>query len=104
MLNTDTIHVTHELLALLSEIDEFKGAWRALGTIASERLNALRRIATIERIGSSTRPRDQKTLRPDLMKFLMPIYFLEHSGKPSMMPETAFLRSSSYQNSQLAIV
>jgi hypothetical protein len=50
------------------------------------------------------RARHQKTLRPDLMKFLMPIYFLEHSGKPSMMPETAFLRSSSYQNSQLAIV
>jgi len=55
MLNTDTIHVTQELLALLSEIDEFKGAWRALGTIAPERLNALRRVATIESIGSSTR-------------------------------------------------
>jgi hypothetical protein len=52
MLNTDTIHVTQELLALLSEIDEFKGAWRALGTIAPERLNALRRVATIESIGS----------------------------------------------------
>jgi Fic family protein len=55
MLNTDTILVTQELLALLSEIDEFKGAWRALGTIAPERLNALRHIATIESIGSSTR-------------------------------------------------
>ena len=37
------------------EIDEFKGAWCALGTIAPERLNALRRVATIESIGSSTR-------------------------------------------------
>jgi Fic family protein len=55
MLNTDTILVTQELLALLSEIDEFKGAWRALGTIAPERLKALRRVATIESIGSSTR-------------------------------------------------
>ncbi|HVB55966.1 MAG TPA: Fic family protein [Candidatus Acidoferrales bacterium] len=55
MLNTDTIQVTQELLALLSEIDEFKGAWRALGTLAPERLNALRRVATIESIGSSTR-------------------------------------------------
>lgn len=55
MFNTDTIHVTQELLALLSEIDEFKGAWRALGTIAPERLNALRHVATIESIGSSTR-------------------------------------------------
>ena len=55
MFNTDTIHITPELLALLSEIDEFKGAWRALGSIAPERLNALRRVATIESIGSSTR-------------------------------------------------
>jgi Fic family protein len=54
-MKTDTIQITPELLALLSEIDEFKGAWRALGTIAPERLNALRHIATIESIGSSTR-------------------------------------------------
>jgi Fic family protein len=55
MLKTDTIQITPDLLALLSEIDEFKGAWRALGTLAPERLNALRRVATIESIGSSTR-------------------------------------------------
>lgn len=54
-MKTDTIQITHELLALLSEIDEFKGAWRALGTIAPERLRALRHVATIESIGSSTR-------------------------------------------------
>ncbi len=55
MINTNTIQVTQELLALLSELDEFKGAWRALSTIAPERLNALRHIATVESIGSSTR-------------------------------------------------
>lgn len=55
MIKIDTIQLTHELLALLSEIDEFKGAWRALGTLAPDRLKALRRIATIESIGSSTR-------------------------------------------------
>lgn len=54
-MNTDTIEITQELLAYLSEIDEFKGAWRALGTLAPERLKALRQIATIESIGSSTR-------------------------------------------------
>ena len=54
-MKTDSIHVTPELLSLLSEIDEFKGAWRLLGTLAPERLNALRRVATIESIGSSTR-------------------------------------------------
>jgi hypothetical protein len=38
-MKTETIQITHELLALLSEIDELKGAWRALGTLAPERLN-----------------------------------------------------------------
>ena len=55
MLKTGTIQITLEILALIAEIDEFKGAWRALGTLAPERLNALRRVATIESIGSSTR-------------------------------------------------
>lgn len=54
-LETDTLQITPEVLALVSEIDEFKGAWRALGTLAPERLSALRRVATIESIGSSTR-------------------------------------------------
>jgi Fic family protein len=49
------LQITPELLTLVAEIDEFKGAWRALGTLAPERLSALRRVATIESIGSSTR-------------------------------------------------
>jgi Fic family protein len=55
MLNSDTIHITPEILNLIARIDEFKGAWRALGTLAPDRLSALRRVATIESIGSSTR-------------------------------------------------
>ena len=55
MFKTNTLKITHEFLALISEIDEFKGAWRALGTLAPERLLALRHVATIESIGSSTR-------------------------------------------------
>jgi Fic family protein len=55
MLRTDTITITPELLNLIARIDEFKGAWRALGTLAPDRLSALRRVATIESIGSSTR-------------------------------------------------
>jgi Fic family protein len=54
-LMTADIPITPEVLLLIAEIDEFKGAWRALGTLAPERLGALRRIATIESIGSSTR-------------------------------------------------
>jgi Fic family protein len=55
MLNTQTIIITAEMLALISSIDEFKGAWRAFGTISPERLDALRKVATIESVGSSTR-------------------------------------------------
>jgi Fic family protein len=55
MLNTQTITITAEILTLISSIDEFKGAWRAFGTISRERLDALRKIATIESVGSSTR-------------------------------------------------
>ena len=55
MLQTSTLQITPEMLSLVAEIDEFKGAWRALGTLAPERLSALRRVATIESIGSSTR-------------------------------------------------
>lgn len=49
------IIITQEILALISELDEFKGTWRALNTVAPDRLAALRKIATIESIGSSTR-------------------------------------------------
>ena len=55
MIQTGTIQITPEILGLISKIDEFKGAWRALGTLAPDRLSALRRMATIESIGSSTR-------------------------------------------------
>lgn len=55
MFRTDTIHINQEILMLIAGVDEFKGAWRSLGTLAPERLSALRRVATIESIGSSTR-------------------------------------------------
>jgi Fic family protein len=55
MLRPDTIEITPEILSLIARIDEFKGAWRAFGTLAPDRLSALRRVATIESIGSSTR-------------------------------------------------
>ena len=54
-LNVSTLNITPEVLSLIAEIDEFKGAWRAIGRIAPERLSSLRRVATIESIGSSTR-------------------------------------------------
>jgi len=44
-----------ELVKAIGEIDEFKGRWGALSNLAPDRLSALKRIATIESVGSSTR-------------------------------------------------
>ncbi|RTD84976.1 Fic family protein [Variovorax atrisoli] len=55
MIAADDIQITPEVLKLIASIDEFKGAWRALGTLAPDRLSALRRAATIESVGSSIR-------------------------------------------------
>jgi Fic family protein len=49
------ISVTQELLKLIAEVDEFKGKWEALKNMSPERLRQLRKVATIESIGSSTR-------------------------------------------------
>ena len=45
MLRVDSLTITTEILGLIARIDEFKGAWRALGTLAPDRLTALRRVA-----------------------------------------------------------
>ena len=55
MLRIESIQITPEMLALIAEIDEFKGAWRALNRLAPERLRQLHKVATIESVGSSTR-------------------------------------------------
>ena len=55
MIPSNAVQITPEILSLIAGVDEFKGAWRALGTLAPDRLSALRRVATIESIGSSTR-------------------------------------------------
>jgi Fic family protein len=55
IIRTGSLKVSHEMLSLIGEIDEFKGAWRALGRIAPDRLRQLRKVATVESIGSSTR-------------------------------------------------
>jgi Fic family protein len=70
MLRTDTLEITPEILSLVARIDEFKGAWRALGTLAPDRLSALRRVATIESIGSSTRIEGSKLTDREVEKLL----------------------------------
>ena len=70
MLRSNTLQITSEILSLVARIDEFKGAWRALGTLAPERLMALRRVATIESIGSSTRIEGSKLTDREVERLL----------------------------------
>ena len=70
MLKTDTIKITPEILNLIAKIDYFRGAWRSFGTLEPERLSALRRVATIESIGSSTRIEGSKLTDREVDHFL----------------------------------
>jgi Fic family protein len=70
MIQSETIQITPEILALIARIDEFKGAWRALGTLAPDRLSALRHVATIESIGSSTRIEGSKLTDREVERLL----------------------------------
>lgn len=55
MIALNPLTITPTMLSLVAELDEFKGAWRAIGRIAPDRLRQLRKVATIESVGSSTR-------------------------------------------------
>jgi Fic family protein len=47
--------ITPEILKLVAELDEFKGQWRMIRSLSPEKLTSLRKVATIESVGSSTR-------------------------------------------------
>lgn len=54
-MKTHSLHITPDILSIIAELDEFKGAWRSLKQIAPEQLANLKKVATIESVGSSTR-------------------------------------------------
>lgn len=64
------LEITPVILRLISEIDEFKGQWKALERLTPERLSALRRVATIESVGSSTRIEGAKLSDPEVERLL----------------------------------
>lgn len=55
MFDATKLIITAEMLNIIAEIDEFKGAWQLFGRLSPDRLQSLRHVATIESIGSSTR-------------------------------------------------
>jgi Fic family protein len=81
IMKTSSIQITPELLAMISEIDEFKGAWRSLGTLAPERLKALRHVATIESIGSSTRIEGSKLTDREVERLLSNLEIRKFSSR-----------------------
>ena len=78
---THTLVITPAILKLIAEIDEFKGAWAAIGRISPERLTALRRVATIESTGSSTRIEGAKLSDKEIAQLLSRLEIKEFSSR-----------------------
>lgn len=102
MIIPNSVQITPEILSLIAGIDEFKGAWRALGTLAPDRLSALRRAATIESIGSSTRiegsrlsDREVERLLPNLQ---IKSFTMQDEQEVAGYAEVLELMFSSWQN------
>jgi len=55
MLDIKDIKITPEMLAQIAELDEFKGTWIGYKHLRPEQLKTLKKVATIESIGSSNR-------------------------------------------------
>ncbi len=81
MIRADAIQITPEILTLIAGIDEFKGAWRALGTLAPDRLSALLRVAAIESIGSSTRIEGSKLSDREVERLLSSLQIKSFSNR-----------------------
>jgi len=73
MIKTDDIKITNQMLSIISEIDEFKITWKLLGKMAPERLKNLKKVATIESVGSSNRIEGNKLSDLEVEKLLSSI-------------------------------
>lgn len=80
-LKTDSITISAAMLKSIAELDEFKGAWVALGQLAPERLSRLRRVATIASIGSSTRIEGARLSDRDVDRLLSNIEITAFSSR-----------------------
>ena len=55
MIKEENIKISNQMLSIITELDEFKGTWTGLEQLSPERLKTLKKIATIESVGSSNR-------------------------------------------------
>src|SRR5574344_1537404 len=70
MIKEDDIKISNQMLSIISELDEFKGGWRLLGKTAPDRLKSLKKVATIESVGSSNRIEGNKLTDKQVEKLL----------------------------------
>ncbi len=73
MIKTDDIKITNQMLSIISEIDEFKITWKLLSKVTPEKLKSLKKIATIESVGSSNRIEGNKLSDNEVEKLLSSI-------------------------------
>ncbi|MGF7157312.1 hypothetical protein [Bartonella heixiaziensis] len=66
-------------MALIVEIDAFKGAWRALGILAPKPLNAFYHIAPVESIRSSMRIEASKLTDCEIEQLLVNLEIIGRS-------------------------
>jgi Fic family protein len=69
--------ITPEILRLIAELDEFKGQWRMIRSLSPEKLTSLRKVATIESVGSSTRIEGSKLTDRQVEDLLGPLHITE---------------------------
>ena len=73
MIKTDDIKITNQILTIISEIDEFKITWKLLGKMTPEKLKGLKKVATIESVGSSNRIEGNKLSDSEVEELLSSI-------------------------------
>ncbi|MDD4556493.1 MAG: Fic family protein [Alphaproteobacteria bacterium] len=64
------IKITPQMLTAIAEIDGFKGAWTGFARLRPEQLNRLKKVSTIESIGSSNRIEGNKLSDAEVEKLL----------------------------------
>ena len=69
-MDTSKVKIDKQMLLNISKIDEFKGRWLSLSRILPERLEALKKVATIQSAGSSTRIEGAKLTDEEVEAFL----------------------------------
>lgn len=73
--------ITPEILKLIASLDEFKGQWRAFKSLSRDQLSQLKKVATIESIGSSTRIEGSKLTDQQVATLLSAISIQEFRSR-----------------------